>query len=251
MTDSARIEDLVAQLASARAPGAAIDPPGEAPDDATAWAVHQAGVERLGPVVGWKVGAPTPEAEIARGEITAATLFPSPARIPASTFRLWAVEAEIAVTFGRDMLDRGSPYEAADILAAVSTWHAAIEILDTAYRDWHSAPNAWRMADRMSHGGLVLGVGAAQPPLGPLDKAPVRLLIDGATVHAHEGGNTGGDPMRMLVSLATKLAATSRPIKAGDVVTTGSTTPFLTVSAGQRVRVEFDGLDPAELVVEA
>lgn len=246
-----RTENLVDRIAAARSPGEAIDPPAGPLDAETAWAAHQAGVARLGPVVGWKVGAPTPEAEPARGEIAAATLFASPARIPASTFRLWAVEAEIAVTFGRDLADRGSPYTAEDILAAVSSWHAAIEILDTAYRDWHAAPAEWRLADRMSHGALVLGVGAANPPPGPLDQAPVRLLIDGEPVYEHAGGNTGGDPLRMLVSLANTLAASDRPIRTGDVVTTGSTTPFHQATAGQRVRVEFEGLDPAELVVEA
>ena len=105
------------------------------------------------------------------------------------------------------------------------------------------------MADRQSHGLLVLGPGSPRPPLVPLDAAPVRLLIDGATAYAHQGGNSAGDPTRLLVWLANHLAATDRPIRAGDVVTTGSTTPFRQVSPGQRVRVEFDGLAAAELAV--
>lgn len=252
MTGEDKIAAAVRLLGDARSPGEALGaPPAElAPADATeAWAIHQAAVAALGPVVGWKTGAPTPEAEPVRGELSAATLFPSPARIPAKTFRLWAVEAEIAVTFGRDLAE-GAPFSAEDVLAAVDTWHAAIEVLDTAFADFDAAPALWKLADRMNHGGLILGKGSGQAPLGPLDRLPVRLLIDGATVYAHEGGNTAGDPMRLLIALAEGLAATERPIRAGDVVTTGSTTPFHRVEAGQRVRVEFDGLEPAELVVE-
>ena len=251
--DADKIAAAVRLLGNARSPGEPIaTPPAElAPSDAAeAWVIHQAAVAVHGPVVGWKTGAPTPQAEPVRGEIAAATLFPSPARIPAKTFRLWAVEAEIAVTFGRDLAE-GAPFEAEDILAAIDTWHAAIEILDTAFADFNSAPALWKLADRMNHGALVLGNGVRQAPPAALGELPVRLLIDGATVHAHQGGNTAGDPMRLLVALAGSLAATSRPIRAGDVVTTGSTTPFLQVGAGQRVRVEFDGLEPAELVVEA
>lgn len=247
--NSETIAATVERLAAARAPGAAIVPPDRELSAAEAWAIHQAGVARLGPVAGWKTGAPTQDAEPMYGEISADTLLASPASVPARSLRLWAVEAEIAVTFARDLPGRSKPYEATDILAAVASWHAAIEVLDTAFADWKAAPPLWKMADRQSHGVLVLGAGSARPPLGPLDAAPVRLLIDGATAYAHQGGNTAGDPTRLLVSLANRLAATERPIRAGDVVTTGSTTPFRQVSAGQRVRVEFDGLAPAELAV--
>lgn len=253
MTEKDKIERAVDLLAGARRPGEAIGtPPGElAPADRVeAWAMHQAAVARLGPVVGWKTGAPTPEAEPVRGEIAAATLFPSPAVIPAATFRLWAVEAEIAVTFGRDLAE-GAPFSAEEVVGAVATWHAAIEILDTAFADFEAAPPLWKLADRMNHGGLILGRGSAQAPAGPLGEAPVRLLIDGEEAYALAGGNTAGDPTRLLVALANGLAGTGRPIRAGDIVTTGSTTPFRQVAAGQRVRVEFEGLEPAELVVEA
>lgn len=252
MSDQDKIAEAVALLAGARPPGEPLGtPPAElAPADREeAWAMHQAAVAALGPVVGWKTGAPSPEAEPVRGEIAAATLFASPARIPATTFRLWAVEAEIAVTFARDLAD-GAPFGVEEVLGAVGTWHAAIEILDTAFADFHAAPKLWALADRMNHGGLVLGRGVAQAPAGPLDHLPMRMLIDGETAYEHAGGNTAGDPTRLLVALANGLAGSARPIRAGDIVTTGSTTPFRQVTAGQRARVEFDGLEPAELVVE-
>ncbi|WP_020180695.1 fumarylacetoacetate hydrolase family protein [Methylopila sp. M107] len=249
--DTDKIDRVARLLSEARQPGEALAyPPADlAPADAAeAWAIHQASVAGLGPVIGWKVGAATPEADIILGEITASTLFRSPATLPASVLRLWAVEAEIAVTFDRDLAEEG-PVDAEEILAAIGSWHAAIEVLDTAFADWKAAPALWKVADRQSHGALILGAGSPQRPIGPLDKLPVRLLVDGAVAFAHEGGNTGGDPTRLLVALAEKLSTSGRPIRAGDVVTTGSTTPFLQAKAGQRVRVEFDGLDPAELVV--
>lgn len=241
-------------LAAARTPGEALAGPPEnlaLSDDSEAWAVHQAAVAALGPVVGWKIGAPTPEATPMRGEITADTVHASPAALAPGSMRLWAVEAEIAVTFGQDLPPRDGDYGAEDVLGAVATWHAAIEVLDSAFADWKATPAAWKVADRQSHGALVLGPGSSEAPPGALGDLAVRLLIDGAAAFAHRGGNTGGDPTRLLVALVNQLAATERHIKAGDVVTTGSTTPFHRVSAGQRVRAEFDGLEPAELTVEA
>lgn len=253
-TSSDRIDAAASLLASARLPGEPIaTPPAElAPvDDAEAWAIHQALVARRGPLAGWKVGAASPTAGPGVGEISADTLFRGRTEIPFSAFRLWAVEAEIAVTFARDLAPRGNLYEAADVLGAVGSWHAAIEVLDTAFADWRGAPSLWKVADRQNHGALIIGAGSDRAPHGPLGEVPVRLLIDGAPVFAHRGGNSAGDPTWLLVALANRLAGTERWIRAGDVVTTGSTTKFLQAKPGQRVTAEFEGLAPAELVVGA
>ncbi|RXF74443.1 2-keto-4-pentenoate hydratase [Hansschlegelia zhihuaiae] len=252
MTD--KISAAVSVLAKARPPGEAIAalPDDLAPSDmAEAWAMHQAAVALLGPVVGWKTGAPTPEAEPMLGEITADTIHQSPATVPAAALRLWAVEAEIAVTFGRDLPAKDGGYSADEVLAAVATWHAAIEVLDTAFADWKATSPLSKFADRQSHGLLILGPGSAERPSGPLGELPVKLRIDGEVAYDLRGGNSAGDPTRLLVSLVNRFASQQRCVKAGDVVTTGSTTPFHRVSAGQRVVAEFDGLAPAELTVGA
>lgn len=220
----------------------------EPADDAAAWAVHQAVVANRGAVAGWKVGAAAPDAEPGVGQITADTLFASPARRPA--FRLGAVEAEIAVTFGKDLPARDAPYSLAEVLDAIATWRPAIEALETRFADWAATPPLWKVADRQNHGALVLGPGRSRMPTIPLARLPVRLLIDEEVIFAHEGGNTGGDPARLLVHLANRQRGSSRPLRAGDVVTTGSTTPFLRAAAGQTVRAEFAELGAAELTFE-
>ena len=251
---SDKIQRAAELLATARPPGAALDvlPAELAPADAgEAWAIHQAFLAKSGPVVAWKVGAPSPVAEIGVGEIAADTLHVGPVSIPADALRLWAVEAEIAVTFGSDLGPRDAPYTTEEVFAAVATWHAAIEVLSTAFADWKAAPALWKLADRMSHGALVLGPGTETRPEGSLGELPVRLLIDGEPAFSHRGGNNAGDPTWLLVALANQLSKTDRWLKAGDVVTTGSATPFLAAKPGQRVAAEFDGLAAAELVVEA
>ncbi|MET0314597.1 MAG: fumarylacetoacetate hydrolase family protein [Hansschlegelia sp.] len=248
-----KIAAAVRLLSEARAPGKALGafPADLAPvDEAEALAIHERVVTARGPVVAWKVGAPTPDAEPGYGMIADATFSVGPARIPAGALRLWAVEAEIAVTLGQDLPDREQPYSRDEVLDAVKDWRAAIEVLDTAFADWASAPGLWRLADGMSHGALIVGP-ACGAPAGALATLPVTLEIDGETVFAHEGGNTGGDPVRLLTALANLRRGTARPLKAGDVVTTGSATPFHRAAAGQTVRAFFDGLEAVELTIEA
>lgn len=238
-------------LHEARAAKRLIAPPaqGAPADDAEAWAIHRAMIDRLGPIRGWKVGAPSPTAEPGFGALTADTIFDDGHVFEADAFRLGAVEAEIAVRFAHPLPPRNAPYDASEVLAAVGTWHAAIEVLESAFAEWREVPKLWKVADRQSHGALVLGDGRSDPPSGPLDRHPVRLTVDGETVFEHEGGNSGGDPIRLLVWLANHLRAGPDHLKAGDVVTTGSTTPFLKARAGQTVRAEFPGFGSAALTI--
>lgn len=250
----AKVVNAARFLLEARASRRSPSPPPEelAPaDEAEAWAIHEAVVASLGPVVAWKVGAASPQAAPGFGLITAETLFKSPARFAADAFVLTAVEAEIAVTFRDDMPAREAPYSVEEVFGAIASWHAAIEVLDTAFADWKATPALWKVADRQSHGGLVVGPGVSAPPAGPLGRLAVKLEIDGETTFSHEGGNTAGDPARLLVHLVNARRGTARPILAGDIVTTGSATPFLQAKPGQTVRASFDGLPAAELSISA
>lgn len=246
-------ETVAALLQAARAERRLIAPPeGLAPhDDAAALAIHMAAIRSIGPIAGWKVGAPSPTAEPGFGALTGDTIFAGPKAFEADAFRLGAVEAEIAATFASQLGARERPYDADEVFAAVGTWHAAIEVLESAFAAWASVPQLWRVADRQSHGALILGEGRAAAPQGPLDRHPVRLLVDGVAVFQHEGGNTGGDPARLLVWLANHLRNGGNHLKAGDVVTTGSTTPFFQATPGQTVVAEFPGFGAAEMTIGA
>ncbi|MFD1331728.1 2-keto-4-pentenoate hydratase [Methylopila musalis] len=245
-TDRAgRIAEAVRLLGEARDSGRRLaTPPFEIADDEEATAIHFAAVAAVGPIRGWKVGAASPEATPAAGALTADTLFDGPATLPA--YALGAVEGEIAVRIGRDLPARDEPYTTNEVLAAVASWHPAIEVLESAFDGWRGQPKPWKVADRQSHGALVLGAASAEAPRTPLGALPVRLSVDGAIAFDHEGGNTAGDPTRLLVWLANHLRGTERFLKAGDVVTTGSATPFLQAKPGQRVRVEFAELGSVE-----
>lgn len=217
---------------------------------ADAYLVQDLVVNARGEVAGWKVGAPTPEAEPFRGAITRDSLFEGRAvRLEASFFNVIGVEAELAYRFGSDLPPRDTPYTTEDVLAAITSLHAAIEVVDTRYEEWNKQDALSRLGDQASHGALIVGEGIEDfSAIVPVQQQ-VRLRIDGEVAAEHDGGNSAGDPIRMLVWLANQGAVSLGGIRAGQIVTTGSTTGSIFVAQGAQVIAEFPGVGTAELLL--
>ncbi len=66
-------------------------------------------VPRFGPIVGWKVGAPSPTAEPAASPLLADLVQPSTARFGGPRLRLRGIEAEVAFRFGQTLPPRPRP----------------------------------------------------------------------------------------------------------------------------------------------
>jgi 2-keto-4-pentenoate hydratase len=245
--DIAAAADL---LVSALQPGGRIAalPDGARPADwDEAYAIQDAVIHQLGTPAGWKVGAAAPDAEPFRGALTAATITGSPAELPAGQFNVIGVEAELVYRFGRALPARDRPYGRDEVLAAIASVHAAIEIVDTRYKAWNSVDRLSQVADRMNHGALIVGGGRTDwDAIKPLAQ-PVVMVIDGTPAVAAIGGNSAGEPLRMLEWLANKGARSLGGIRAGDVVTTGSCTGTVFIEAGQHAVAEFAGLGSAEV----
>jgi 2-keto-4-pentenoate hydratase len=188
-------------------------------DEADAYAIQDAVARQLGHVHGWKVGAPTPDAAASFGPIF--TIVKAPAQFPSASHRLFGIEAEIAFRFGRD-LPGGAPREL--VLASVAGVHLAMEIVESRFKDFRAAGPLSVLADNISNGALVLGPELRQWQGIDLAQPPSRVVIDGVEAGRCTTGNTGGDPIRLLVALVNHAAARGKPITAGQVVTTGATT---------------------------
>ena len=210
-----------------------------------AYAIQDELVRRLGPVVGWKVGATTPDAEPFRGALVAANVTQSPSRLPGAAFNVIGVEAELCYRFARDLPPRSAPYTDEEVAAAIDSVYAAIEIVDTRFQRWDSVERLSQVADQMNHGALIVGTGrsdwAAIDPLA----LPVTLRIDGVSAAEGIGGNSAGHPFRMLVWMANVGARSLGGLKAGTLVITGSCTGTIFVEPGCRVEAEFPGVGTA------
>jgi 2-oxo-3-hexenedioate decarboxylase/2-keto-4-pentenoate hydratase len=127
---------------------------------------------------------------------------------------------------------------------------ASIEVVDDRYRDYPTLGTPTLIADDFFNAGLVLGepVRAWQG----LDLAALagRMLINGQEVGTGRGGDILGHPLEALAWLATTAGARGMPLRAGEFVTLGSVVATKWITAGDKIRVEIDGLGSAGATFE-
>ena len=204
-----------------------------------AHAIQDATLAALGErIAGWKVSVV--DGRVVRGAIMASRVFESGAQVKASTMPLLGIEAEIAFRFERDLPAGKHSYE--DVAAAVTAF-AAIELVDSRFRDFQAVTAQERNADFVTNGGFVRGAVAPGWRRLDLKNIPVTLTIGGAEIVKRNGGHGAGDPLLPAVALANDLPA---GLKAGQFVTTGTYTGLTFAKPGQRVVAAFEGIGTAE-----
>src|SRR6185312_6805647 len=110
--------------------------------------------------------------------------------------------------------------------AAVEACMAAMELLEDLRYDYKRLDGPALAAGNAWNAGIVLG-----PPVADWRKRDL------------------GDPLNALSWLANRRAAEGNPLRAGQVVMTGSLVATQYAVAGDRVTVTIEGLGQAELVV--
>jgi 2-keto-4-pentenoate hydratase len=214
---------------------------------AEAYAIQDVVTRARGDWGGWKVGAPSLEATPLCAPLYRSGLVMSPARLKDADYRFRGMEAEVAFTFVRALPPRSAPYGRDEVLSAISTAHPGLEVVESRYAEPSKADAFSAAADSQGHRGYVVG-----PPLLDwrgleLKTLPVSLLVNGQPAVERSGGNTSGDVFRLLVWLANEGSVRLGGIRAGDVVTTGSTTGLTVAPPGAEVVARFAGLGEAAL----
>jgi 2-keto-4-pentenoate hydratase len=211
-------------------------------DRAAAYAIQDATLARLGPIGGWKVGAKSPEAEPTAAPLPASGILASGVALSGPAWRLRGIEAEVALRVAHDITDGMVTPASFDAVLP------AIEVVETRLADFAESDPLAQLADLGSHGALVLGAPSALRP-GEVDLRAVEAeqRFDGRVVAATRGGNTARDLWRLLDWLAAHCAARGQPLRAGQIVTTGSLTGMLFAEAGARVEVSLCGIGEVRL----
>ncbi|MBB3808491.1 2-keto-4-pentenoate hydratase [Pseudochelatococcus contaminans] len=207
-----------------------------------AYAIQDALISRLGPVVGWKVGARDAAAEPFRAALTAQTVLLSPANVPHAGHAVVGVEAETVYRFDKALPPRERPYTEEEVLSAVGSVHAAIELVDTHFAVWKGAGQLSQIADQFNHAALIVGSGRETGLSVDASHQPVKLLVNGEVVLDQRGGNAAGPSARLLAWLANGGATSLGGIREGAYVTTGSWTGITFVGPRTRVEVSFEGI---------
>ena len=205
-----------------------------------------------GAVCGRKIGCTTPVMqrylEIAHpcaGALYENRTYAAPATVAYADHWRPGVECEIAVRLGKALPAAAAPFDRATVAAAVEACMAAIEIVDDRYEDFRALDTPTLIADDFFSAGAVLGSPVTAWRGVDLAAAGGTMAINGAAVGAGSGADVMGHPFEALTWLANHAAASGHPLRAGDVVLTGSVVETKWVEPGDTVSVAIEGLGEA------
>lgn len=253
---------IAAAFVAARKAAVALpDYPGQIPAAlATGYAVQEAAIPLWGaPIVGWKVGRIMPEqqarmgADRLAGPVFADRLWTATAgqtlSFPVITGGFAAVEAEFIFRLGADAPAGKTDWTPDEALALAETLLFGAEIAGSPLATINALGPTVVASDYGNNGGLILGGEIA----GWRGRAPESLTcatsIDGVTVGTGSAASLPGGPAASLAFLLGHCAARGRPLKAGELISTGAATGIHDILAGQTARVSFEGF--GEIVCRA
>jgi 2-keto-4-pentenoate hydratase len=194
-------------------------------------------------VAHWKVGAATCDETPLAAPIPPPRVLPSPARWIDGPVSALSIEAEVAFRVARDI----DTAQAATLTPAQAFDRVlvTIEVCDTRLADANPAP-MWKLADSLSNAGLVVGAEGVAPNAVDYAALHCEVQVDGVVAFDGTGTHPLRDPRVLLPWFLTHAVARA-PLRAGDIVTTGSWCGMLPVRAGSRVVVRFAGVGSAEV----
>lgn len=243
---SSIIESAAAFLVAARRtrrPGERLPEPWRPADVNAALAIQQRVTELLAlPIGGWKCSLPTPERPVAMAPIYAPTIFvrsPCPILPIADKAR---VEPEIAFVLARDLPPRSSPYNEAEIRAAIREPHLVLELIGPRYADPAAASFLEVLADGINNQGLFKGPAVSDALERCLEAFSIEVSAAGATLLSVQGKHPDRHPLLPLVWLTNFLAERGEGLRAGQIVTTGSYCGVVEVALNVDVIVRFGAL---------
>jgi len=118
---------------------------------------------------------------------------------------------------------------------------ACFEIVDSRIRDWKIKIQD-TVADNASCGVFVLGDRLVDPKGLDLSTCGMVLEKNGEIVGTGAGAASLGSPVNAMVWLANTLGRLGIPLKAGEVVLSGSLAALIPVQAGDSLRVSIGGI---------
>lgn len=149
------------------------------------------------------------------------------------------IEPEIAVVTRSDLAGKNVTLD--EVVAAVASLHAAMEIVDSRFQDYRfkSVDN---IADNSSAAGYCLGPAVDAVKIAGPELLTCRLFRNDEFIAEGVGADAMGGPYQALLWLVVKLAEQGQSLPAGSVVLTGGLSRAQQSVPGDHFRVEFSGL---------
>src|SRR5438552_3757205 len=158
-----------------------------------------------------------------------------------------AIEGEIALRLGQDVLAETTIDHS--IHDCVECWFPVIELHNAVFRGL--VPTSQELvAGNAMHAGFVAPFLPGDSCLSVLDRAEIRIEIDGKVVETKKVAALPGGPLGSVRRLASLLRPAKERLKAGDIVLTGSPGRLLPIGGSCAIAVACEG-QRVELFVES
>jgi 2-oxopent-4-enoate/cis-2-oxohex-4-enoate hydratase len=179
------------------------------------------------------------------GALTDVMMFEDHADVPVGKLLIQPrAEGEIAFVLARELSGPGVTED--DVVAATRCVRPCFEIVDSRIRDWKIRIED-TVADNASSGVFVLGTGEADPRAVKLKTCRITVEKNGAPLSEGVGAAALGSPAYCVAWLANTLSTFGTPLRAGDVILSGSLVPLEPVRAGDRMHLEIRGIGSASV----
>jgi 2-keto-4-pentenoate hydratase len=236
----------------ARLAGASVaEFPGKIPVDLDdAYQVQDTAIEQWpSAIVGWKVGMIGPNWFAQYGEdrllgpIFRSGLRPAadalPVDFPVFAGGFAAVEGEFVFRLATDAPKDKIAWttdEAADLVGAL---HVGVEIASSPLATINALGPAVIVSDFGNNAGLLLGPIVSDWRKRALDSLPCETFISGQSVGRGSAASIAGGPLAALAFALGRSARRGRPLRAGDLISTGAASGVHDIQIGQMARIDF------------
>lgn len=214
-------------------------------------ALHELWAVDNGPVVGLKIATTTKVMQQlmgidhpCAGAIFEKRVHTSPAAIEMARFQHLMIECELAIRLVIDLPKRREPWTRETVRLAISTVMPAFELIEDHHADYQHCEAASLIADNAWNGGIVLGK-PKTASYTDVDGLAGEVTINGQPA----GAGRTDDPLGALAWLANLAADRGRPLKANQVVITGSVMPTFRAAAGDEVVFRLAGIGEVRMTL--
>ncbi|RJF96815.1 hydratase [Noviherbaspirillum cavernae] len=211
-------------------------------DTDTALAIQAAVTAQLGERIGgWKCGMPVQGATVL-APIHAGTIHTaSPCAALARTGQV-RIEPELAFILGHDLPPRDAPYSTAEVDAAITRTHLALELIDSRYSNPGEADFAENLADGLLNQGLFIGPQVDGEKARMTGAMPISVTLESGEATQLDGRHPNAEPRAPLYWLVEFLRSKGQGLRAGQAVITGSYAGSFDVPAEQEITIRYGEL---------
>lgn len=153
-------------------------------------------------------------------------------------------EGEIAFILKHDLLGPGVTREI--VLEATEAVLPCFEIVDSRISNWKIAIQD-TIADNASCGVFVLGDARLAPDALDLAAARLNMYRNGELHSSGLGSAVQGHPAEAVAWLANTLGTFGMPLRAGEIILSGSLVPLVPAQAGDRFELTIEGIGSASI----